>query len=288
VGTPVSSISIVTPCLNAESLIGRTAESIMAQTAVRSGRVKLQYLVCDGNSRDGTLDVVRRVCGGAAAIISDRDSGMYDALAQGLRLATGDVVAYLNAGDLYCPTALDVVADVFEQNDVDWITGLQVEFNEKGQVISAYLPCRFRRRLIQAGMYGGRILPRFIQQESTFWRRGLQRHVDFEHLAGLQLAGDYYLWTCFARQSELTLVQSYLGGFSYQEGQKSEALDAYRREVASFTVRPRLRDLVRALVDAVAWPLPLVRGEVHHRGMLRYSLGEHRWKDAGARWRARP
>jgi len=62
----VRSATIVTPCLDAERLIRPTVESIMAQTAVRSGRLRLQYLVCDGGSRDRTLDVVREVCGAAA------------------------------------------------------------------------------------------------------------------------------------------------------------------------------------------------------------------------------
>src|SRR6202011_3513933 len=96
-----------------------------------------QYLVCDGASTDGTLDMVRRIAGDEAEIVSEPDRGMYDALAKGLRRATGDVVAYLNAGDLYAPTALDVVADVFEQNEVSWITGCQGEHNEQGQFISS-------------------------------------------------------------------------------------------------------------------------------------------------------
>src|SRR5690349_3953356 len=96
----ISSITIVTPCRNAERYIARTVESILRQTAVQSGRVKLQYIVCDGASTDGTVEVVRKMCGSEATIISEPDRGMYDALGKGLKRATGDVVAYLNAGDI--------------------------------------------------------------------------------------------------------------------------------------------------------------------------------------------
>jgi glycosyltransferase involved in cell wall biosynthesis len=273
----VERITIVTPCFNAERFIARTAESIMAQTAVRSGRLALQYLVCDGASTDGTLEEIRRVCGAAAEILSERDHGMYDALAKGLARATGDVVAYLNAGDLYCPTALDVVADVFERNEVSWICGLQVTFNEAGQFLEGVLPYRYRPSLIQAGMYGRPLLPRFIQQESTFWRRELHATLDLAELARWKLAGDYYLWTRFASTSRPRLVQSYLGGFAYHAGQQSEDRESYLREVRSFTRSPGVADRLLALWDAVAWRSGWLRSRVHHAEAIRYSSKRGAW-----------
>ncbi len=275
----VASITVVTPCLDAAGLVSRTAESIMAQTAVRSGRLRLEYLVCDGGSRDGTLEAVRRICGEAAEVHSERDGGMYEALAKGLRKATGDVVAYLNAGDVYSPAALDVVADVFEQTPAQWVTGIQVMYNEGGQVIDAVLPHRYRGRLIRSGVYGGRLLPRHVQQESTFWRRSMQEDLDYGALAALKLAGDYYLWTRFARRAELRLVQSCLGGFTYHAGQKSEAAEAYRREVASFTKRPGPLDLLVAAGDGLAWHAAAIRSRVHHRRAIHYDRATRRWTD---------
>ena len=274
----VESVTIVTPCRNASSLIGRTVESIVGQSAVRSGRVRLQYLVCDGASTDGTLEVVRRIAGSAAEIVSEPDRGMYDALAKGLRRATGDVVAYLNAGDLYSPAALDVVADVFEQNEVSWITGYQVECNEKGQFISSLLPYRYRSRLIRSGLYGvRRILSHHIQQESTFWARGLLASIDFAALARCRLAGDYYLWTRFAGRAELRVVQSYLGGFTYHPGQQSEAIEAYNREARELAAPPRAADYLLAALDGAAWLLPVFKGRVHHRDVIRYSRTQRLW-----------
>lgn len=277
----VESITIVTPCRNARVLIRRTLESILAQSAVRSGRVRLQYLVCDGASTDGTLDVVREVCGTRAEIHSEPDTGMYDALAKGLRRASGDVVAYLNAGDVYSPTALDVVADVLEQTSAEWVTGIQVMYNEAGQVIDAVMPHRYRSRLIRAGMYGGWLLPRHVQQESTFWRRSLQQEVDLEVLASLQLAGDYYLWAQFARRSELRVVRSFLGGFTFHAGQKSEDIESYRREVKTFTDRPGLIDSLTAAVDGLAWHAAAIRSRVHHRRAILFERARGRWAEPG-------
>jgi glycosyltransferase involved in cell wall biosynthesis len=273
----VDAITVITPCRNAAGLVGRTAESIMAQTAVRSGRLRLQYLVCDGASTDGTVEEVRRACGEAAEIRSEPDGGMYDALAKGMARATGQVVAYLNAGDLYCPTALDVVADVFEQNDVSWICGLQVTFNDRGQFLEAVLPYRYRAALLQAGVYGRPLLPRFVQQESTFWRRDLHDALDLQVLARHRVAGDYYLWTRFAGRARLRLVQSYLGGFSYHPGQQSEDRDGYLREVGTFTRRPRLGDRLLAAWDALAWRSEWLRRRVHHADVIQYSPEKGAW-----------
>lgn len=275
----VGSFTVITPCRNAEKLVARTVESIMGQSAVRSGRVRLEYLVCDGGSSDGTLAVVRSICGGAAQIHSENDGGMYEALAKGMRRASGDVVAYLNAGDVYSPAALDVVADVLEQTPAEWVTGIQVMYNESGQVIDAVLPHRYRSRLIRAGMYGGWLLPRHVQQESTFWRRAMQDELDYDALASLKLAGDYYLWTRFARRAELRLVQSCLGGFTFHAGQKSEATEAYRREVESFAERAGPLDLLLAAGDGLAWHAAAIRSRVHHRRAIHYDRSAHRWTD---------
>ena len=276
----VSTVTIITPCRNAERLVRRTAESIMAQTAVRSGRVRLQYLVCDGASTDRTVEVVREVCGDAVQILSEPDRSLYEAVAKGFRRATGDVVSYLNAGDLYSPTALDVVADVFEQHDVEWITGMVVRHNPRGEVIRVDLPYRYRRRFIQKGLYGSRLLPFFITQETCFWSRRLLSLVDLDRLSGYKLAGDYYLWKCFAREAELVVVESHLGGFAYEPGQLSQTGDAYARDLATFREPIGPLDLALSQLDRLAWyfaPPPL-RKWLNPKGLLRYSPTEDRWR----------
>lgn len=251
----IRTFTVITPCFQAEHLIRGTIESILGQTALRSGRVELQYVVCDGGSTDRTVDVVREVAGDRALVVSERDRGMYDAVAKGLRLATGDVVSYLNAGDEYARTAFDVVADVFESGRARWLTGMTVFLNGKGYVSRCWTPYRYRRGFIRRGLYGRRVLP-FIQQESTFWARELVDTLDLERLATLSYAGDYYLWNRFSTVEDLVVVESMLGAFRFHPGQRSEAMAAYRRELASLAERPRLLDLPVAVLDRFLWYAP--------------------------------
>ena len=97
-----------------------------------------------------------------------------------------------------------------------WLTGYAVTYNEAGAAVRFVLPYRFRRRLHRCGAYG-RFLP-FVQQESTFWKRELMESVDFERLAGFRLAGDYFLWRCFAERADLHVVSAHLGGFRQHAG----------------------------------------------------------------------
>jgi glycosyltransferase involved in cell wall biosynthesis len=277
---PVRTFTVVTPCFNAAALIRRTAESIVRQRAVRSGRVKLQYLVCDGGSTDGTLEVVRGACGDAAEIRSEKDFGMYDALAKGLRRATGDVVSYLNAGDVYFEHAFDVVADVVESGRAEWLTGLQVACNERGDVIWSVLPYRYRRELIRKAVYGTRLLPSFIQQESTFWSRRLLSLVDLDELARFRYAGDYYLWKRFAAEADLAIVDTMLGAFTFHRGQKSEDIGAYRAEQERLREPLTAAETGKLLVDAALWKAAprAARLWLNRSGIVRYEMGAASWR----------
>jgi glycosyltransferase involved in cell wall biosynthesis len=273
----IASFTVITPCRQAASAIGATAESILAQTAVRSGRLRLEYIVCDGGSTDGTLDEVRRVCGDRAKVVSERDGGMYEALVKGFRAATGDVVSYLNAGDLYSPGAFEAVADVMERFGVRWVTGMRVGCNERHQVVEVLMPYPYHRGLIRKGVYG-HILPP-IQQESTFWRRSLLDSVDLDRLASLRYAGDFYLWRSFAEESDLALVEAYLGGFTHHRGQLSENREAYLREVDELRSPYGLLDWLRAKLEQKLWYLPTPWKKRFHPDLVfRYDHAEGRWE----------
>jgi glycosyltransferase involved in cell wall biosynthesis len=272
----IARFTVVTPCLNAAARILATAESILRQRAVRSGRVSLQYLVCDGASTDGTAELLRRELGDAVAVRSEPDRGMYDALAKGLRLADGDVVSYLNAGDVYHPSAFDVVADVMEGHPVRWLTGMAVLCNEDLQVTSATVPFRYRREFIAKGLYGRR-LP-FLQQESTFWARSLLATVDLDVLASFRFAGDAYLWRCFAREEEPAVVASYLGGFTRHPGSLSGDAARYRAELERLAEPPAPLDGLRAKWERYLWRNLSLAGKKRRNARLLL------WDDSRRRW----
>jgi len=274
--------SIITPCFNAEKYIAETVTSVLTQTAVLSGRVALEYIICDGKSTDNTVAVVeqtvaRHGVGAAVRILSERDAGMYDALAKGLSLASGDICAYINAGDYYNEHAFDVVLDVFSGHEVNWLTGMITICNEKSEVVSSILPCGYRSSLIRTGFYG-RKLP-FIQQESTFWRKALTEKIDLMALSQFKYAGDYFLWYQFARTDDLALVEAYLGTFKIHQGQISEDLDNYFRELVSFCDKPCLRDRLLACYDRLMWQVPkMVQTSFYWRPVLRYDHLSQSWK----------
>ncbi len=249
-GMQVKRITVVTACKDASKRALTTAASIVGQRAIESGRVSLQYLVFDAGT-DGTGALLKKEFGDAVEVRTEPDTGLYHAIAKGFRLADGEVVSYLNAGDVYHPSAFDIVADVMAAHDVRWLTGMQVLCNEALHVIKAAVPFRYRRDLLLKGLYGRR-LP-FLQQEATFWARSLLALVDLDVLASLRLAGDFYLWRCFAREEEPAIVAAYLGGFTLHPRPLSANIDEYRREVESLADPPDALDALRVRAERWRW-----------------------------------
>src|SRR5258708_2432868 len=94
-------VSIITACFNARAYIESTLHSVLSQTGPA-----LEYIVVDGGSTDGTLDILRRYQD-RIRLISEPDRGQADALNKGLRLARGELVGWLNADDTYEPGAVE-------------------------------------------------------------------------------------------------------------------------------------------------------------------------------------
>lgn len=274
----MAKFSIVTVCRNAARHIEETVESVLSQSVFQSGRCELEYLVCDGASTDGTLEILRRYESRGVHVASEPDAGMYAALAKGLQRSTGDYVAYLNAGDFYHPSAISIAADCFELPGVNWLTGFAVVYNDRSQITDSFLPLRYRRRLFECGAYGA-LLPFHLQQESTVWRRSLHASVDFRLLDGLRLAGDAYLWKCFATMSELSIVAGHIGGFRVHPGQLSERLGDYAEELRSFSRAPNALDRAQALCDRLLWAMPeRVKARVGRSHLIVYDHARQAWR----------
>ncbi|MQM31758.1 MAG: glycosyl transferase [Candidatus Accumulibacter phosphatis] len=104
--------SIITVCFNAEQSIGKTVESMAAQTFR-----DFEYIVVDGASRDNTLDVARSHLTFPATIMSEKDHGIYDAMNKGIACAQGEIVYFLNADDYFeNDSVLERIADAFATN----------------------------------------------------------------------------------------------------------------------------------------------------------------------------
>lgn len=88
--------SVITVCYNAQATIEDTIQSVIAQTYHH-----VEYIIVDGASKDRTLSIINRYRDRIATVVSEPDKGLYDAMNKGLRLATGDYVCFLNAGDSF-------------------------------------------------------------------------------------------------------------------------------------------------------------------------------------------
>ena len=94
-------ISIITVVYNNQKTIKDAIESVLSQNYTN-----IEYIIIDGNSNDGTLDVINNYASKITNIISEKDDGIYDAMNKGLKLATGDVIGILNSDDLYADNSI--------------------------------------------------------------------------------------------------------------------------------------------------------------------------------------
>lgn len=111
-------VSIITVVFNAAATIERTIQSVLSQSYGN-----IEYIIIDGGSTDGTLDVIDKYRDRFAYFVSEPDGGIYDAMNKGIRKATGDIIGLLNADDWYEPGAIQSVADAFTGDDVDIVYG---------------------------------------------------------------------------------------------------------------------------------------------------------------------
>ena len=117
-------ISVVTVCYNAAHTLADAVDSVLGQSSNSSAPFELEYIVVDGGSTDGTLDLLARYRNRIATLISEPDQGLYDAMNKGIKAATGDVVAILNADDVYASTdGLARVAATFRDYGAEAVYG---------------------------------------------------------------------------------------------------------------------------------------------------------------------
>ncbi len=110
----MTSITIITVSYCSARTISDTCISVARQT-----HPQVQHIIVDGASTDETVNIARSYARAGATIISEPDSGIYDAMNKGLRLATGDVIGFLNADDMFTgPDILSQVAEVFEDQGI--------------------------------------------------------------------------------------------------------------------------------------------------------------------------
>lgn len=273
--------SIVTPCLNAETYIAETIDSVISQRGVFS----IQYIIVDGGSNDGTEAIVRDRqeklrrypdgihCQGVSLLwISQRDDSMYQALNLGFSQAEGEVLAWINSDDVYQPGAFEAVRCVFEQcPEVQWLKGITDYIDQFSMLEKKGLLHLYGSEWLRAGVYGREL--QFVQQDSVFWRASLWWLVG-GFPRELRLAGDYWLWTRFANYALLYSLDAHVSCFRRQPGQLSEDREGYRREMDTVcTHRPWKACLARRLFASE----DVLQGRLF-RNLCRWLTGNERYQ----------
>ncbi|MDD2478743.1 MAG: glycosyltransferase family 2 protein [Victivallaceae bacterium] len=123
-------ISIITVVRNGAEVLEQTIKSVLTQEYD-----DFEYIIIDGASTDGTLQVVDKYRNQLAQLVSEPDNGIYEAMNKGIKLCSGDIIGIINAGDYYFPGALQKVADTFHGKKLDeYIFWGDVEYSKIGAV----------------------------------------------------------------------------------------------------------------------------------------------------------
>lgn len=180
-------ITVITPSYNQASFIRETIESVLSQ-----GYPNLHYLIIDGASTDNTADVVAPYTD-RLTFVSEPDRGQTDAINKGLRMATGEVVCWLNSDDYFLPGTLQAVGTFFADNPAAlWLTGDCLIINESGQPIQGPIKAykRVLRSLAPTAFLG---LTNAVCQPATFWRRSAHEQLGYLR-DDLRYTMDYDWW----------------------------------------------------------------------------------------------
>jgi hypothetical protein len=154
-------ITVVTPSYNQRLFLEETLRSVLLQ-----GYPNLDYIIIDGGSTDGSVDLIRRYEKYLAYWTSAKDKGASDAIGKGFSRATGEIMAYLNSDDTYLPGTLYRVAEAFRNSSVDAVYGNCYWTDHEGRRIGE----RRQTPFIASGyLYGACDL----QQPAMFWTKAI-------------------------------------------------------------------------------------------------------------------
>lgn len=255
-------LSVITPARNMARFLPETLDSVAAVQLAH------EHIVVDGASDDGSVELLEGREDPHLRWISEPDSGQTEAVNKGLRLAEGDLLAWVNADDAYIPGAVDRALDHLERHpEVGAVFGAVNYIDESGMVFRTLVPPKFSwRRYLYFGA--------FVTTPTIIWRRELleqaqqldQRYKD---------AADYDFYLRLLRGARVDRIDEPYLNFRYHPTSKTTTdvwvqLDEAREIRLGWARNPLQRGIMRAwegtrraiLPRISSWPHPEPRGVV--------------------------
>lgn len=207
-------ISVITPSFNQEAFIERTIRSVLDQ-----GYLNLEFIVADGGSTDETITILRKY-ERQLTWKSEPDHGQSDAINKGLRMATGDILGYLNSDDMLLPGSLQAVADGFRVHPESvWLTGYCKNIDADDKEIQSFARS-YKNLLLRHYRPWTLVMINYISQMSTFWRRSAMSTVGLFSVDH-QLVMDYDYWLRLNKLGPPLILRQDLSAFRLQKSSKS-------------------------------------------------------------------
>ncbi|MFX0140541.1 MAG: glycosyltransferase family 2 protein, partial [Candidatus Hodarchaeota archaeon] len=205
-------ISVVTPSFNQAQFLERTILSVLNQNYPN-----LEYIIIDGGSTDGTVEIIKKYKKYLTYWISEKDNGQTDALNKGFIKSTGKILAYINSDDTYIPQAFLKIIEAFKRNpDVNLIFGNMNYIDAFDNLIGE---CRFTKFDFTTLIYEGGNL----NQPGSFWTRNI-----YDEVGGFnsryRFCMDFDFFCRVAEIGKLKHIREYIANFRYHKGSKSSTI----------------------------------------------------------------
>jgi len=194
-------VSIVTPSYNQACYLESTIRSVLEQDYPN-----LEYIIVDGGSSDGSVEIIRRYAERLAWWVSEKDRGQTDAINKGFAHAQGQVLAWLNSDDTYQPQAIaEAVRSLQDHPEAGLAYGDANFIDENGRVIGRFPAAQTDYRRLRQGYV-------HIPQQASFWRADLWRSVGPLD-PSFYFAMDYDLWVRLAALAPLQYTRRIWANF---------------------------------------------------------------------------
>jgi len=206
--TDLPKVTIVTPSYNQADFLEDTIQSVLNQTYPN-----IEYIIVDGGSTDGSVDIIKKYEDKLAWWVSEPDNGQSDAINKGFKHATGDIYNWLNSDDILYPDAVKIAVHYmlkYPENEV--VYGDRIVIDDEGRIIDSFEPVSVNRTLATFNFR--------IPQEATFFTGKLWKKVDGLN-ESLHFAMDADLWMRFMRETSFLHIPFFIAAYRDHEESKS-------------------------------------------------------------------